>query len=346
MNIDLRALALPILAVAASGASLAAQTVTVDYPDSVLEAPTLSFPLYTLGSGGTVRYQTQCPANAVGLPSQPMIVRAVGVQLAGQELYQRFEIRCGRAPSTGLTNSWDVNLPDQRIQKDLSGTVLPGGLDTQGNPVNRWVEFDLDYPFVYRPGDAVTLDVISSAATTGLWCSTATASHERLYDAPYQNSASGASLTPTNGLKLRLVFEPVGSVDFGAGCPGTGGLIPAIDSTGSAQTGASMSIDLANVAGGSTAFLLLGFSRSDLGGAPLPLPLGGGCDLLVSTNASFPVRATAGGPGAGTATLPITVPADAGLDGLVFYTQWAVFDTASPALGLAFSAALATPVYH
>lgn len=320
------------LSTTAIAALAPAQQVRVDYPDSTIVAPPeLRFPLYTLHGGGTVRLQVLCPAAFTGLPAQPMLVTKFGMQIAGREAYSRFEVRCGTSPRTDLSYSWTDNLPDQRLQQDLGNTVLQGGLQN-GAPVNQWVEYDLDHPFLWQPGQSITLDVIAASKLPDSFCLTAGAATERLYDAPYRDAATGLVLAPTGGIKFRIVFEPVGFLSFGAACAGTGGAKPAIHATGSSQLGNLALVHLTNALGGAPTAMFLGSSRARAPFGPLPLPFGGGCALLTSMELAWPVTTSGSGPGNGNATVPLPIPGDPSLRGFVAFVQWVQLDRASPAV--------------
>jgi hypothetical protein len=309
---------------------VSAQEVRVDYPDSALETPLLRFPFYTLGSGGTVRYQTMCPSTFAGLPSQPMLATRVGLQIAGQAHYTRFEIRFGTVQRNALAFDWTTNLPNQRLQVDLSNTVLPGGLQS-GVPTNKWVELDLEYPVAWSPGQSLTIDILASAASIGSWCMTAVAPHERLYAAPYTGQPTGV-LVPDEAIKLRIVFEPLGFPTYGQGCPGSGGFRPAIGASGSSKLGGSFSVSMSNARGASPTGLLFGLSRRSAPFGALPLSLGGGCSVLTSMEVSIPVAASGVGAGNGTASLTLPVPSNPSLLEAVLFAQWLLLDGGSAAV--------------
>src|SRR5262245_16832946 len=113
------------------GAALTQRTV-VDYEDSLLASPPqVAYPFYTPGAGSlgqTVRLQLFCPPTFAGLPTTPGLVTRIGFQIAGQEAYSTFVLRAGTTAVPALSTSWATNLPDQRVQRDLSGHVLQGGL--------------------------------------------------------------------------------------------------------------------------------------------------------------------------------------------------------------------------
>jgi len=323
-----------VLAAATAVLALAPTTraQAVDYPDSTLSSPPeLFFPFYTLGSGGTVRYQTILPSTFQGLPAQPTLVTKVGLPIAGEALYTTFEIRFGASPRQTLNNFWTDNLPDQRVQVDLSGEMLPGGV-AGGAPINRWVEFDLAHPFLWNPGESLVLDIVSSAASPGNWCQTTVhQSGERLYDAPYSFGASGRSLSTTNCMKFRVVFDTATFPTYGQGCAGSGGFTPAIAASGSPTLGSIVPITATGLLGGAPVGRLLGFSRAQapFGDLPFGLRGGGACAILNSVDSWELYVANGTGAGQGDVTSVVIVPNDGSLVGVNAFFQFAVVDPAA-----------------
>ncbi|MBK8099816.1 MAG: hypothetical protein IPK26_22150 [Planctomycetes bacterium] len=118
---------------------------------------------------------------------------------------------------------------------------------------------------------------------------------------------------------------------FGSGCVGSNGAAPQLGHTGMPALGSSFAVSLANAPMVGGALLVLGNSRANDGGNPLPRDLGGfglpGC--LQYTNALATVFAAVSG---GSAALSITVPANPALAGVQVPMQWLVIDqTANPA---------------
>lgn len=120
---------------------------------------------------------------------------------------------------------------------------------------------------------------------------------------------------------------------IGAGCPGSAGTpvlenwkgdLPFFDSTFSNQ--------LLSVPDTGMAIALLGLSRTDLNGTPLPLDLSivdmPGCQLFTDI-----LRTTALDISSGRATWTTDIPAQLSLMGLSFYQQVVVFDASVPGLG-------------
>jgi len=138
-----------------------------------------------------------------------------------------------------------------------------------------------------------------------------------------------AGLTALPGGGYELVFDiatgdgvhvvhPSSVVNIGTGCPGTGGLTPAISASTPPVTGTNLTIDLSNALANTLGVALLSLARQDL-------PLGGGCTVypqLPGATAVFPTSAT------GTASLVVPVPANQALLGQDVYAQWFIIDPA------------------
>lgn len=134
-------------------------------------------------------------------------------------------------------------------------------------------------------------------------------------------------------------YELSGFAVFGDGCTGTGSAIPAMGYQGTvAIPSTNFAVGISNGLGGAPAILFLGLSRTNFGPLPLPLALGGGCNLLTDITATFGVALMGSGSGAGTASLFIPIPNNVALNGTNLFFQWAVIDSlgASP-LGIAMS---------
>ncbi|MCI0587402.1 MAG: hypothetical protein L0323_11235 [Planctomycetes bacterium] len=121
---------------------------------------------------------------------------------------------------------------------------------------------------------------------------------------------------------------PGGTLPFGAGCPGTGALVPAIGASGLPQLGnGAFAVTLSDALPGASATLVVGVSDSSWLGASLPaslssLGLGTSCSLLVSVDVVVSATVDA----AGTATVGIPLPSAAGFAGASAFAQWGVLD--------------------
>lgn len=311
----------------------AASAQTVYYEDSALVSPPdTAFPFYTPGVGSVhqaVRIQFLCPGSFSSLPAQAGIVTHVGFEIAGQATYSTWVLRAGASPLTALGYDWGQNLPDQRVQADWSGQVVTGGLNN-GTPVNQWVDIELAYPFFWQPGEAVVVDLTTDIAIPGVYCGTARGQAvERVYNYSYQPGDQATTLSSTGGLKFSMTFAPVGIVSYGTGCSGLLGYVPALAGTGSGQIAASTALSLQNALGNVPCALLLGLSRTQIAGMPLPYQLGGGCDILTSSEVALFATTTGTGPGQGGAQYTLAVPNQPALAGVVLYAQWGVLDPGS-----------------
>ena len=319
-----------LLVAAVTTAAVFAQSVTVDYPDSTLGAAAGQYPIYTGTATNVIRGQLFCPGTFAGLPTTTMVCTRVGVQLAetaGPATYAQFVVRVGSTTISALTNTFATNLPDQRVQVDLSNQTLTTGVAT-----NQWVEWQLATPFLYQPGEGVVLDITSQAAVAGQYLRTAIGTGvARTISTNYTGSGTGGTPQATGGIKFRLVFETGGFVVTSPGCAGSGSFVPAIDSIGQPTLGnAAFTLTLQNALGGTLCALLIGY--------PAQFDIGGGC-LVTSDGLGFNLLATqGGGPGAGTAAFGFPIPNQAWLAGVSFDAQWGVIDggSASP-LGIAVS---------
>ncbi|MBK9387667.1 MAG: hypothetical protein IPN34_22870 [Planctomycetes bacterium] len=272
----MHAFALPrpfaLAAIALCAPLLSAQQLTVDYPDSVLNAPQGQYPVYTPPAGGTVRGQILCPPSFAGLPTTPRQVTRVGVQIAGQELYAEFVVRAGSSTQPSLTPTWATNLPDQRVQLDLSNTVLQGGLNGT-TAVNQWVEFPLANPFQWTPGESIVVDITARSAVAGVYCRTAIGTGVgRCLNTAYTGQATGSVIT-SGGIKIRIVFDDQGWVRSGVGCADSTSTVVGLVYAGNLSVGQPITLGLTS---GTPLpyFLMGGISNSQWLGIALPLDLG------------------------------------------------------------------------
>jgi hypothetical protein len=334
--------AMPLVGLAA----LPAQSTVVDYPDSILATPSEQFfPFYTIQSGAVIRYQTIMPGDFAGLPTTPQIVSRIGLSIAGQVPYSTFVLRAGVGTNAQSLASplWSTNLPDQRVQADLSGTVLQGGLTPNTDPtdpanyVNQWVEIELDHPFFWNPGESIVIDLTCAAAVPPNFAETTVyQGGQRRYRFFYMDEPDANSNSTSNVIKFRTVFEQrtsTGSFSYGEACanPNNPQTLTAV---GSSALGSTLIL----APGGGTALpglLFFGVSRREsltFGSLPLPFL---GCALLQSWDFDQPLAAGS--------AFTVPVPNDPALIETTIYSQWAQVDGSSPAsIPFGFSAGLAT----
>lgn len=110
---------------------------------------------------------------------------------------------------------------------------------------------------------------------------------------------------------------------YGTGCPGTGGAVPLHTVGGTIATGQTLQLTVSNSVPGTAAIALVG---NPAVAVPLASAGMGSCQLLVGNFAT----AVFGLTGAGSGSLPVTVPTTAALVGSFVHTQIAVFDAGAP----------------
>jgi hypothetical protein len=309
-----------------SGLPLSAQ-IKVYYPDNVITTPAGQYPIYTPTSGATVRGQIMLPGNFSGLPTAAGLVTKVGCQIAGVEDYTTFVIRAGISPQKSLTNTFTSNLPDQRIQTDLSGTKLIGG-GTQANQVNKWVEFDICNPFFWSPGQAICIDFTAKSKVAGKYCRTAIGSGvSRMLNLSYTNQTTGNVYT-SGGIKIMVVIDdPTKVVPYDKGCPGANNVTPVLSHRGSTKLGSgALFLDLTKARASARAILAIGVKCQNF-------RLNTTCRL----NPSLDVLVFGTTSSTGTMTVAGAVPSDTKLRGVTLYTQYAVDDPKAQSVPYTFS---------
>ena len=90
-----------------------------------------------------------------------------------------------------------------------------------------------------------------------------------------------------------------GVESYGSGCPGTGGLIPALDLLGCPAAGQTVTLTVTNGLGGVNALLFLGAGKAQVS-------MGGGCDFLLASFLPGGVPIVLSGSGAGDGELSFT----------------------------------------
>jgi len=123
---------------------------------------------------------------------------------------------------------------------------------------------------------------------------------------------------------------PEGITSYGAGCPGSAGVVPRIGATGVPSTGATLSIHLSSSPALTDAVLLVGTSNATWAGVPLPLNLAflgmPSCLLLAAPDYAFATLTAGPGLAAGSATFDFPIPSALSLVGTVLHAQWYIVD--------------------
>lgn len=128
---------------------------------------------------------------------------------------------------------------------------------------------------------------------------------------PFERPTLRSEVTPTDG---RL---------FGAGTPGSGGLVPALIADAPPGLGSqSFRIGLGDALGGAQAWLALGIHRAPDGTSMKGIPV----YVEIAAREAIPVVLSGASAGQGCATFHADLPNDPALVGLEFFAQWFVFD--------------------
>lgn len=113
------------------------------------------------------------------------------------------------------------------------------------------------------------------------------------------------------------------ATQYGKGCPGSLGFVPDLSMGGCPEVGGQVTLGISGGFGGSTAVLFFGLNQA-------ALPVGFGCNLLISPVLPAVVNLPLGGvgPGAGNVVIPAVIPAT--LSGVTFTMQTFVVDGGVP----------------
>ena len=191
-----------------------------------------------------------------------------------------------------------------------------GNLNVAGTP-NPWSEFYFDFqtPYLYLGGDLAML--FSHPGSTD----TATALYPEtvVSNAAAHGVARTQSVYPAGTASLGTTFYVMRvHYGYGAGCASSTGATPVLVQNGNVVggNGGDVRLTLANMPATGIAVFALGFSQ-------IQVPIGGGCDLLVSLDVLLAQIASPNGRAVQTLSFP---PAVVGS----FFAQGAVLDPASP----------------
>ena len=231
-----------------------------------------------------------------------------------------------------LTNTFATNLPDQRVQWDLSGQNLPGGGSgtTAATQKNVWVEFNICHPFAWKPGQALVVDITAKSKVGGQYCRSAIgAGVPRMLNLAYTPRATTGTAYTSGGIKLRFVFAPMyAPYVLGTGCAGTNRAVPKLTATGKTKIGNSgiVIVNMTNARPNAANFLVVGLTCIDL-------PIFGGCTIYPQLHILLGGSTNATG---GTGTV-FPVPKDPTLDGISITLQYAIDDPNTAARPYTFS---------
>lgn len=167
-------------------------------------------------------------------------------------------------------------------------------------------------------GDTAVCEIAN--ATSGV---TETASASGILSFAFPINGNNFGIGHSGNVSFDNWSASIDSLSYGMGCAGTGGFVPSLSASNNPVAGQPISVTLDDALGGSTAILLFGLTQA-------AIPIGGGCQLLVSpvlpAIVAFPLGGV--GPGNGTITLNSTVPLST--SGITFTLQAFVTDGGNP----------------
>lgn len=217
----------------------------------------------------------------------------------------------------------------------VTGLLLhASGLNPANDPVSGLILETVDP--IAKTTSPITLAVSSAAGLTAL----SRHDSQSFWSADFNGSLLLVSrtgvVTPIGVLDhnvkgIAWVDGPSYFASYGAGCPGSGGVLPVLVGSGVPNPARSVSLTIDDALGGATALLTFGLGSGTLNLTP-------GCALQnapLLTGLSVPLVLPGAGAGAGSLTLPGTIPPSATTADI--YLQALIAD---PAVGVASSAPL------
>lgn len=295
--------------------------------------------------GGIGRYQQWYSAASMAAGfTTPMRIELIeffaGTSQSSNATTLDMEVRVSHGKSLGLTGAFDTNyadvplivLPRQNVQL-LAGA--PGAVVMTIPFATRFtwdrvrpvlVEIKIfgnsrgNQPFAYN----------HRGTTSG-----STTTH-RVYQAGSAGATNGVSQQGI-GLVTRFTARPGAIVPFGAGCPGQGGFVPVNTVVAVPYPGLNWQHQLTQASSQRLCIWVIGDSNSQWGPVTLPADIGtmlgmapNFCSLNVNPVSTVWTTTVGGGPGSGSATVAMQLPAVTFYIGMSLYTQWLVADPLSP----------------
>jgi len=295
--------------------------------------------------GGLGRYQQWYSAASMAAGfNTPMRIEQIeffaGTNQSSNATTLDMEVRVSHGKSLGLTGTFDTNyadaplivLPRQNVQL-LAGA--PGAVVMTIPFATRFtwdhvrpvlVEIKIfgnsrgNQPFAYN-----NRGTASGAGTT-----------HRVYQAGSAGAPNGVA-QQNIGLVTRFTARPGAVVPYGAGCPGEGAFVPVNTVVAVPYPGLSWVNHVTQASSQRLCMWVLGDSNSQWGPVTLPADIGVllglapiSCTLNVNPLVTIFATTVGGGPGAGSATVALQLPAMTFYIGISLYSQWLVADPLAP----------------
>jgi len=267
------------------------------------------------GSSGTWENQRyQSLALQKFLPAKPGLLQSIAFSPTGSGTYQfkAMIVRIGHNTSGAMGPSWNnsFSTPPATVINQVNYNWLV----TQ----DTWspMPFSSPKPFIYNGKDNLVIEVVALGS----------------------NMNSKASFHRETELRAYKVgFTLNGRVaTYGNGCPGSNNKEPVFADYSYPLIGADhFQMGLADAAPNTSAFFILGTSKTAFGPVALPFDLGflGASKCFLNSNIVLLLPGVTTSA-AGEARINLAIPADPGLEGGMVYGQWLVADPKANAAGL------------
>jgi len=295
-------------------------------------------------AGGIGRYQQWYSAASMAAGfNTPMRIEQIeffaGTSQSSNATTIDMEVRVAHGRSLGLTGTFDSNyadtplivLPRQNVQL-LAGAPAAVVMTIPFTTRFTWdhvrpvlVEIKIfgnsrsSLPFAYN-----NLGTVSGTGTT-----------HRVY----ANSAGATNGVAQQGIGLvtRFTARPGAVVPFGFGCPGEGNFVPVNTVVSVPYPGLNWLNQVSLASSQRLCMWVIGDSNSQWGPTTLPADIGtllgmapNFCSLNVNPVVTVLTTTVGGGPGAGSATVAMQLPAMTFYIGISLYTQWLIADPLAP----------------
>jgi hypothetical protein len=228
------------------------------------------------------------------------------------------EVITGRVAGANAISIWSHDAAGDKPLARLGGR----GTWT-GTTLTRWQGAMLPAPVVITQGTVYWIVwEPQSSAQASLSTAAGTIPYRGSFDGgmTWNGANNGANPWPPNAWKLRLYCPyQTGTVTaYGTGKPGSGSIVPLQAVEGFPSLGNEIRFVLTRAQFSAPALLALGQRVN------IPLPVG---TLLANPVVIVPTQTSSGrSPGDGNAVLPLRIPNDLALQGLLFAVQWWIID--------------------
>jgi len=274
-----------------------------------------------IGSGG---YQSkyQVKATRTDLGGLPGLITGLGFTpcIGGKSHFGQIQIVLDHHPAGApLSTTFDANLTPNAV------TVLSATDYTWNTTANTWNEIGLQNFFSYNGTDDVVIQIrcVNGTSPAGFHRDV----RQRIVWVAVSGSPPATGTSSNGGIKFEVGMLMARVSSHGNSCLGSNGM-PAHSTSGTPQLTQTIGWDVTNGVPNGFALVIVGFFF----GPPFELSAFGMPNCFQYQNVVSILLGILNGTGAG--SVPCSIPNDAGLLGVKFYSQYACFDIPVNAAGL------------